>query len=592
MFSVSVVHDRDSARAEQWLRGEGVATIRTIGGPDPDGLLAIDRFRREAAERTQGAFTRLRFDVDQEHARTLNMLDVPVLTRRLEAALSRTLQEQMPRARGAFSVRFGGPQADPRAYVVLHATTRDGSPQRMLLRADVQALEASWERNVQREFGLRRGLDPLRDAPRDSPALQQVRELEFRWGRALSQVRESVGARMRGEIPQERLRAAIERAQEIQDKLLALRSALVGRPAGAIECVRLNVERGGEYLSRLAPKDADLALLRAVQEASGLDPRAAHELRLIASRQGADLRLAVYVVDDGNRLPSPVDLDALRAKLAERLAPEIEVAARQYDSLSRGTVGELGRVHPLGAEAAREPRRFTPILDERAPARAQQPVSVEFRLAKGARELGGYSPNQRAEILEKAVDRALPFLKESGIPREIRTQWEGATLRVNVSLPGDVGWTRDQLAARPFEARFVHEVNRHVALANGTFVPRDEAGPKLEIWRPSPMVNAPAGPQELRPEDHVFLRQVGIRVVNGRPELDAKAFENWLRRGLGLHRGPVPFREAPRSGFKEVAGALIEPIRRAWERVASVVPAPMRAAFVLARTVGRVIPRE
>src|SRR5262249_41505276 len=151
--------------------------------------------------------------------------------------------------------------------------------------------------------------------------------------------KDAIGARFRDEIPQERLRSVIERAAGIQRELLDARLKALSLDPSSLAVVRLRVERGAEYLSRLTPSDADRVVLRAVQSTSGLDRRAAQQLGVIRYGSGPDLRLTVYRRDDGMDPLRHPDPKALGEALRSSLGRELEAAARHYDTSGRGTVG-------------------------------------------------------------------------------------------------------------------------------------------------------------------------------------------------------------------------------------------------------------
>lgn len=587
MFSVCVTYDRDPERASEWLRGEGITSVHTLGNRAPDLASSLGGGRSADAP-----LTHLRFDVDEEYARHLRQLDPPLVRDRLEGAVRRVLGEAMPGASGAFNVRFEGPQADLRAYALLLPRNGDRDGARLLSRADIHALEAAWDRELQRAFGLRREIDRLR-LPEDrlpvGPEVQRVRELDARWRHAVGQVREALGARMQGLIPQERLRAVVERAQELQDALRAARQVLEGRsPMPVLETVRLKVERGGEYIARLPEAHVDRVLLEATREASGLDPRDAASLRLIAYRSGPDLRLTVFL-SDADRPPQPVDFQALGQRLQERLAGELAHAGQERHLLGRDAASAFGRVELLGAQP---PSRTAPEMSRvtRPERAASEPrIVVEYRLARGL-ELSRLSPVRQSEVLDCAALRAFPFLNKDA-PREIRAVSDGRALRVRIVVPADGAWCRDELQGGLFEGRFVNEVNRQLSLTPS----RAELEPSLIVKEATSLgtpMNRGSHAHELRPEDKTFARQVCAKVLSGEADRDPKAFAAWVRKGLDDYRSPAPFGQALRQGLKEVGRGLDTPLSDVWARLCRAVPPPMRAAYVLTRTIGRIIPRE
>lgn len=587
MFSVSVTYDRDTVRAWEWLRGEGITPVQILGND------AFDLAGRLGTGRSfHGPLTHLRLDVDQEYARPLRELDPPHVRETLERAVRHVLEECIPGAAGAINVRCEGPQADHCAYAVLLPKKEDEPGTRFLSRADIQALEAAWDRELQRAFGLRREVDRLglpEDRLPSSPEVQRVRELDARWRHAVGQVREALGARMHGRIPQERLRAVVERAQELQDGLRGAREVLEGwSPMPVLETVRLKVERGAEYLARLPEAHVDRVLLEATREASGLDLREAASLRLIAYRSGPDLRLTVFL-SDADRPPQPVDFQVLGERLQNRLAGELAHAGHQLHPLGRDATSVIGRIEVLGAQP---PSRTAPEVSPVArPERAASgpPIVVEYHLARGL-ELSRLSPERQSEILDRAALRAFPFLNKDA-PREIQAVSDGRALRVRITLPADGAWRGRELQSGRFEGRFANEVNRQLSLTPS----RADLEPSLFVKEPASLgtpMNGGSHTHELRPEDKTFARQVCAKVLSGEADRDPKAFAAWVRKGLDDYRSRAPFGQALRQGLKEVGRGLDTPLSDVWARLCRAVPPPMRAAYVLTRTIGRIIPRE
>lgn len=579
MFSVSVSYDRDPQRTEQWLRGEGITPIRSFGEAATTERALLERLSQAAAADLRAPFLRLRLDVDHEYARHLRQMDAPLVAERLEAAVRRTLQSEIPRGAGALSVRFEGPDADPRAYVLVLPQGDAEGPRRLLSKADIHALEARWDSELQRAFGVRRGLDRLQlpeDRLPDSPDVRHVRELDHQLRHAVGKARDAIAARMAGTISQERLRAVVERAQDVQDSLRVARQALERRiEMPPVDTVRLRVERGGELLARLPEKEVDRVLLRATQQASGLDPRSAEALRLIAYRSGSDLRVTVYF-SDAERPARVVDPEALRVSLRDRLAPELQHAARRLNPLDRN-IPNLGRVEVLGVQTIER----AGVAASRAPdvpagpgrsveSAGARPVVVEYRLPRGAEDLANIAPEERSEVLGQAVERAFPFLRDPSIPRQIDVVNEGPHLRVQVSLPSNLGWSREELQGRGFEERFWNAVHRQVTVA------KDPA----------------ALGRHVGPEDQSFAREVCAKILTGEADRDPQTFRSWLRDGLKSYRAQVPFGPALREASRDLGKGLDSPLTKAWERLARAIPTPMRTAFVFARTVGRIIPRE
>ncbi len=367
-----------------------------------------------------------------------------------------------------------------------------------------------------------------------------------------------------------------------------------------IGAVRLKVERGGEYVARLPVAAVDRVLLQATREASGLDPRSAASLRIIVYRRGPDLRLTVFQ-SDTDRPASPVDFHDLGQKLQARLAGELLQAADRLRPLAREADSELGRVELLTPQV---PSRTMPEPPRAVPAEAvpRPPIVVEFRLVRCAFELSRLAPKRQAEILDRAALRAFPFLTGDG-QREIQASSEGRSLRVRIALPPDGGWRREELQHGAFEARFVNEVSRQLSLEAAPHHEREALEPSLSpahsrstesLETASSLIptNGAARRSERHREDQKFARLVCAKVLSGEADRDPKGFAQWIHAGLRSYRSRAPFGQALREGLREMRGGLETPLTDIWARLRRAVPPPMRAAYVLTKTIGRIIPRE
>ena len=118
-------------------------------------------FREDAFHAPDGHFTRMALRVEADVARRLATLDPRAVETRLEEAARNAIVREWPRAQGAYVVRFetaARGDLEPVAHVHLSSRRTDGGPAPALTREDSRRFEAVWSREVERAFGLSRGL--------------------------------------------------------------------------------------------------------------------------------------------------------------------------------------------------------------------------------------------------------------------------------------------------------------------------------------------------------------------------------------------------------------------------------------------------
>jgi hypothetical protein len=67
----------------------------------------------------------------------------------------------------------------------------------------------------------------------------------------------------------------------------------------------------------------------------------------------------------------------------------------------------------------------------------------------------GLSGEEVAHVLQRAVDRAYPFLEREGIRGNFLWHAQGRTLSVQLLVPEKLGWTPAELRSRQFQQRFI-----------------------------------------------------------------------------------------------------------------------------------------
>ena len=91
--------------------------------------------------------------------------------------------------------------------------------------------------------------------------------------------------------------------------------------------------------------------------------------------------------------------------------------------------------------------------------------TVRSRIPTGAEQLqrAQLSPEEIAHVVQRAVDRAYPFLEREGVRGNFLCSHHGKALDVRLLIPEKLGWTHDQLRSPAFEQRLI--TGFHQALA-------------------------------------------------------------------------------------------------------------------------------
>src|SRR6266545_4636133 len=131
-----------------------------------DAARIVALLREDAFHAENGHFTRMTLRVDSQLADRLAGLEPRAVERRLQEATRDAVLRERPRAQGVYLVRFepsarGG--LEPVAHVHLSCRTSDGGPAPALTREDARRFEAAWTRDVEKAFGIARGLDRDQD---------------------------------------------------------------------------------------------------------------------------------------------------------------------------------------------------------------------------------------------------------------------------------------------------------------------------------------------------------------------------------------------------------------------------------------------
>lgn len=546
-------------------------------------------FREDSFHAPDGHFTRMALRVEPQLAGRLSAIDPRAVEARLAEAARNAIVREWPRAQGVYLVRFepsGRGDLEPVAHVHLSSRRTDGGPAPALTREDARRIEAGWTREVGRVLG------PAREAQQDhgrvavSPEAERARE---EWARTSARLFAVYSERLAGKATHEELRAALAQARTAR----ATWSREVGPPVDlrdverrqVFDVVRLRIEGGSRYLRGPLEGHRRSILEAAASRAAELPDGPEKRLAVVAWPASHDLHATVYFNQRSQpaRLAGGIEPERLRAALEERLRGEIQRVAPSLDASAQARAEDLGRVdaripepvpqRPTPArqpEADRVPTAIVVTLDradipERlgatAPGRTEteagperlQPqerdwsnervFAVRLRVPTGAEQLdrmdlGG---EETAHIIQRAVNRAYPFLEREGLRNSFLYSARGKALDVQIVIPERLGWTPSQLRSPQFQQRFV--AGFHQALAQ-------------------------VGPTRISPD-----RSLGV---------------------AGLARGATLAREAPqllRRAEQDPERAAKDLTRAVFTKLSEALPKPFRMMRDLGRTVSRFVPR-
>jgi len=473
-------------------------------------------FREEAFHAPDGHFTRMALRVEPHLAERLASLDPRAVEARLEEAARNAIVREWPRAQGAYLVRFE-PSArgdlEPVAHVHLSSRHTDGGPAPALTREDSRRFEAVWSREVERVFGLSRGLARglERERPQDRTSVlrPESERLRQEWAQASTRLFAVYTARLAGKATPKEL---IEAAAQAREARMAW-SRQAGRPVDlrdveqrqVFDVIRLRIEGGSRYFRGPLEAHRRALLEAAASRAAGLPDGSDRRVAVVVWPAGPDLHAAVYFNQRSRpeALLEGIEPERLRSALEARLSDEVRRLAPSLDPAAEARAAELGRVEarlaeralsrehratalerrkepaqPAGATAsavtlAREHEREAQAapragrddpreaLDRFQPPKRdwsrERVFGVRLRVPTGAEQLDrmGLSAEEVAQVLQRAVNRAYPFLQREGIRDNFVYSARGKALDVQILVPEKLGWIRDQLRSPQFQHRFL-----------------------------------------------------------------------------------------------------------------------------------------
>jgi len=548
-------------------------------------------FREDAFHAPDGHFTRMALRVESPLAGRLSAIDPRAVEARLAEAARNAIVREWPRAQGVYLVRFepsGRGDLEPVAHVHLSSRRTDGGPAPALTREDARRFEAAWTREMGRVLGPAREAQQERGRVAVSPEAERARE---EWARTSARLFAVYSERLAGKATHEELRDALAQVRTAR----ATWSREVGPPVDlrdvehrqVFDAVRLRIEGGSRYLRGALEGHRRSILETAASRAAELPDGPEKRLAVVAWPAGHDLHATVYFNQRSQpgRLSGGIEPERLRASLEARLRGEIQRLAPSLDASAQARAEELGRVEARipelvpqrptparQAEAERVPTAAAIVvtleradIPERvgatAPGRAEteegperlQPeerdwsnervFAVRLRIPTGAEQLdrmdlGG---EETAHVIQRAVNRAYPFLEREGLRNNFLYSARGKALDVQIVIPERLGWTPGRLRSPQFQQRFM--AGFHQALAQ-------------------------VGPTRIGPD-----RSLGVA---------------GLARGVGLAR------EAPqilRRAEQDPERAAKDLTRAVFTKLSEALPKPFRMMRDLGRTVSRFVPR-
>ena len=561
-----------------------------------DAARIVALLREDAFHAENGHFARMTMRVDPQLADRLAGLEPRAVERRLEDATRDVVLRELPRAQGVYLARFE-PAArglEPVAHVHLSCRTADGGPAPTLSREDARRFDAAWSREVEKAFGIARGVERDRDRP--SALDPEAERLRQEWARASVRLFAAYTERLHGKATHHELAEALKHARSTR----AAWSRAAGPPVDlrdvegrqVFDVVRLRIEGGARFLRGPLEAHRRTVLETAAARAAQLpDDRDHQRLAVVAWPANRDLQAAVYFNQRSRpeRSPESLDPERMRAALEARLGDEIRRFAPGLDPTAEARAHELGRVEARLPERApaRERAAAVPVpgrdavlqhgvpamvvtlerehvreadaaalagrTDEReALVRLHPPerdwsqervFAIRVRIPTGAEQLDalGLSAEDTARIVQRAVDRAYPFLQQEGIRDSFLYSVHGRALDVQVIVPERLGWTPQQLRSPQFQQRFMTGFHQALAQVGPTRI-----GPDRQQMLPG------------------FVR--GVAAVRQAPQM--------LRRA----------EQDPERAAKDLARAV-------FSKLSEALPKPFRLMRDLGRTVSRFVPR-
>jgi hypothetical protein len=474
-----------------------------------DAIRIAALFREDAFRTPSGYFSRLDLRPDAALAERLPVLEPGAVEARIEQATRAALARELPRADGVFLVRFEPSSREglaPVAHVHLTSRLTDSGPAPAISRDHAARFEERWSREMERAFGVRDFLALARERDDRGPVLNPEGErLRQEWARASARLFAVYASRLAGKASREELTQAAAQARTARSGW----SAQFGRAVDlremdsrrTLDVVQVRIEGGAKYLSGPLEAHRKTVLEAAATRAAGLPEGPERHLAVVVWPAGRDLHAAVYFNQRSRpeRLPGHIEPERLRGLLEQRLRREIVQLVPTIDAQAGLRERDLGSVHVRLPQA--EPRlaaRAERAHDEAIPVRRAMvvelarnaPISpstlesgapdtqtrssehreneerdwsnervfaVRVRIPTGAEQIDRYDlgPQETGRAIQRAIDRAYPFLAREGLRNNFLYTEHGRALDIRVLVPQKLGWTPEQLRSPQFQQRLV-----------------------------------------------------------------------------------------------------------------------------------------
>lgn len=479
-------------------------------------LLREDAFRAPA-----GYFSRLVLRPTPALADRLATLDPLAVEARIQQATRAALARELPRAQGVYLVRHeptGRGGLEPVAHVQLSSRLADGGPTPAIPRDQAARFQERWAHEVTRAFGLQHGrLGPDRGAER-TPALdRETDRLRQEWARASARLFAVYADRLSGKASARDVAAALAQARAAREQWgrrmgpgVDLRET---EPRRVMDVIQVRIEGGSRYLSGALEPHRAAAIELAAARAAGLPDEAERRLAAVAWPAGRDLHAALYFNQrtTAERSRGQIDPERLRDAVEQRFRLELVQLAPAIDHAVAERASELGSVYarvvdreyvvatpsrtredlvagPLAVALTRdaeltgaEARWSRPAPgdgpdrseDREAAWGSERLFAVPLRVPTGAEELErrGLVGEDAARVVQRAVDRAYPFLRDEGVRDTFSFSAHARALDVRVLVPERLGWRAEQLRSPQFQQRFVagfHKAASEIGIVRGS----------------------------------------------------------------------------------------------------------------------------
>ena len=184
-------------------------------------------------------------------------------------------------------------------------------------REDARRFEATWSRDVEKAFGIARGLDRDRDRP--SALDPEAERLRQEWARASTRLFVAYTERLHGKATHKELAGALANARTARAAWSHAAGPLVDlrdiEHRQVFDVVRLRIEGGARYLRGPLEAHRRTVLGTAASRAADLPDESDRRLAVIAWPAGPDLQAAVYFNQRSRPQRPPSSIDAVSREI-------------------------------------------------------------------------------------------------------------------------------------------------------------------------------------------------------------------------------------------------------------------------------------